>query len=320
MKVFITRKFPGEPEKYLRKEGFKVEVYNSQDAIPRELFLKKTKNADAVLAVLSEKVDKEAIDNFKNCKIVANCAVGYNNIDVNYAKEKKLIVTNTPDVLTDATADLTVGLILACARNFYKGEKTVREQLFTGFKPFMLLGMELKNKTVGIIGAGRIGQATAKRLHAFGTKIIYYSRTKNSNFEKAYSAKYKTLNSLIATSDIISVHLPLNSSTHHILNKQNLKLMKKSAIIVNTSRGEVIDELPLISMLQKKKIFAAGLDVYENEPNVNSKLLELDNVYLLPHLGSATFEARSAMSLLAARNIVRVLKGKSPITPIAGSK
>lgn len=316
MKVFITRKLPGEPEKLLKSKGLQVEVYNSDEPIPRELFLKKTKNVDAVLALLSEKINREAIDNFSKCKIVANCAVGYNNVDVNYAKEKNLIITNTPNVLTDATADIAAGLIIACARRFHEGEKLIRDKKFYGWKPNMLLGLDLKNKTLGIIGAGRIGFATAKRLKAFGMKIIYYDRNKRMNFDIELSAKKVTLEKLMKTSDVISIHLPLTEQTFHLLDKEKLKLMKSTAVLVNTARGEIVEEKYLIHQLQRKKIFAAGFDVYENEPNINPKLLELENVFLLPHIGSATKETRAAMSILAANNIINVLEGKKPLTPI----
>lgn len=316
MKVFITRKLPGEPEKLLKSNGLQVEVYNSDEPIPRELFLKKTKNVDAVLALLSEKIDREAIDNFSKCKIVANCAVGYNNVDVNYAKEKDLIITNTPNVLTDATADIAAGLIIACARRFHEGEKLIRDKKFFGWKPNMLLGLDLKNKTLGIIGAGRIGFATAKRLKAFGMKIIYYDRNKRMNFEVELAAKKVSLEKLMERSDVISIHLPLTEQTFHLLDKEKLKLMKSTAVLVNTARGEIVEEEYLIHQLQRKKIFAAGFDVYENEPNINPKLLGLENVFLLPHIGSATKETRAAMSILAANNIINVLKGKKPLTPV----
>lgn len=316
MKVFITRKLPGEPEKLLKSNGLQVEVYNSDEPIPRELFLKKTKNVDAVLALLSEKIDREAIDNFSKCKIVANCAVGYNNVDVNYAKEKNLIITNTPNVLTDATADIAAGLIIACARRFHEGEKLIRDKKFFGWEPNMLLGLDLKNKTLGIIGAGRIGFATAKRLKAFGMKIIYYDRNKRMNFDVELAAKKVSLEKLMKRSDVISIHLPLTEQTFHLLDKEKLKLMKSTAVLVNTARGEIVEEEYLIHQLQRKKIFAAGFDVYENEPNINPKLLGLENVFLLPHIGSATKETRAAMSILAANNIINVLKGKKPLTPV----
>jgi glyoxylate reductase len=316
MKVFITRKLPGEPEKLLRQNGFKVLVYKEDKAIPRDEFLKKTKDADAVLTLLTEKIDREAIENFSSCKIVANCAVGFNNIDVAYAKGKKIVVTNTPYVLTDATADLTVALILACTRRLREGDRMMRENKFDGWKPNMLLGFDLKGKTVGIVGAGRIGRATARRLKGFGVKIIYFDRKKRDEFETEFMASRVSLTELMRKSDIVSVHLPLSQETHHIINKQNLSYMKKTAVIVNTSRGEVLEEKALIKILKQKKIFAAGFDVYENEPKVNPELRDLENVFLLPHIGSATIETRTAMALLAARNIINVLKGNEPITPV----
>ncbi len=316
MKVVITRKLPGEPEKLLKKSGFKVTVYEKDQAIPRKEFLKLTKDADAVLSLLTEKIDKEAIENFSKCKIVANCAVGYNNIDVLYAKEKSLVVTNTPYVLTDATADLTVALILACARRLREGEQMMRENKFDGWKPNMLLGFDIKGKTVGIIGAGRIGRATARRLKGFGVKIIYFDRKRRDEFETEFLAKKVNVKDLMKKADIISVHLPLSKETHHLIDGEALALMKKTAIIVNTSRGEIIEEKALIRLLKQNKIFAAGFDVYENEPNVNPELRTLKNVFLLPHIGSATVETRTAMAQLAANNIINVLKGKEPITPV----
>jgi glyoxylate reductase len=252
----------------------------------------------------------------KNCKVIANFAVGYNNIDVKYASSKNIIVTNTPEILTDSTADLAMTLILTCARRVREGEELVRKGKFEGWKPMMLRGMELRDKTLGIVGTGRIGTATAQRAAGFGMKIIYYDRNKNNELEENYSAKKVGLNSLLKKSDVVSVHLPLNEKTYRILNRNNLPLLKPTSIIVNTSRGEIIEEKYLIKMLQKNRIFSAGFDVYENEPNLNSELFKLKNAVLLPHLGSATIEARNRMAELAAGNIAAVLKKRSPITPV----
>jgi len=315
-KILITRKLPGSPESLLIKHGFKTIIPSKDDAISKRDLLKYGKDADAVITLLTDRIDRKVIDSFRKCKIIANCAVGYNNIDIEYARSKSIIVTNTPDILTDATADLTAALVLACARRLSEGEKMMRSNQFNGWKPDMLLGMELKGKIVGIVGAGRSGQAAAKRLKAFGTNIIYYDRNKRSEFEKNQNAKKVSLNYLMKNSDIISIHLPLSSDTFHFLNETNLKKMKPSAIIVNTSRGEIIDEEYLIELLKKKKIFSAGFDVYEGEPNINPELLKLENVFLLPHIGSATIETRSAMALLCAKNVINVLKGKAPLTPV----
>ena len=316
MKVFITRNLVGNAEQLLKKQGIKVKVFPHERAITRRELLKEVKDVDGLITILTDKIDKTVIDKMEKCKIIANCAVGFNNVDVRYARSKKITVTNTPDILTDTTADLTVALMIACARRFHEGIAMMRANKFEGWKPQLLLGMDIKNKIVGIIGAGRIGYATAKRMRAFGADVIYFNNSLNAKFNNEFNAKKVTLNTLLKTADLISIHLPLNKETFHILNKNNLKLMKRTAILVNTSRGEVIDEKALIELLKKKKILAAGLDVYEGEPQINPELLDLENVLLLPHLGSATIETRSAMAELCAKNIIDVFGGKRPLTPV----
>lgn len=316
MKVFITRKLPGNVEKTLREKGFKVSTFNKDRAINANELIENAKNAEGLITLLTDKIDKNIIDQLNKCKVIANYAVGYNNIDVEYAKSKEITVTNTPGILTDATADLAVALTLAASRKIVQGENFVRNNKFKGWKPDLLLGIELKGKTVGILGAGRIGQETAKRLKVFGTKIIYYNRSRKENFEEETGAQKISLNKLLKVSDIISLHLPLTDKTFHLLNKDNLCLLKKTAILINTARGEIIDEDELITMLKKKKIFAAGFDVYEGEPKINPELLKLDNTVLLPHIGSATFETRTKMAQLCAKNVMRVLTGDKPITPV----
>jgi glyoxylate reductase len=316
MKVFITKKLPGGIELLLKKNGHVVSVHNGKEAITKKELIKKGANADAVISLLTDKIDKEVIDSLKKCKIIANAAAGYNNIDSNYAAEKKIIVTNTPDILTDATADLAMTLMLAAARRVVEGEKIMRSGSFKGWVPDLLLGVELRNKVLGIVGAGRIGSGVARRAKAFGMKIIYTGHKKNALLEKELDAVKVSLNQLLKKADVISLHLPLTAETFHLLNKDNMKLMKKSAILINTSRGEVIDEKVLVTILKKKAIFAAGFDVYENEPHINTELLKLDNTVLLPHIGSATLETRSNMALLAAENVLVVLKGKTPKTPV----
>jgi glyoxylate reductase len=315
-KILITHQLSGNPELLLKKKGYKVKVFKDDRTHSAQEFIKEAKDADGLLISLYNKIDHNVIDELKNCKIIANYGVGYNNIDVAYAHEKGIIVTNTPDILTDATADIAVAIVLACSRRLYEGESLMRQDKFTGWKPLLFLGLDLKGKTVGIIGAGRIGFATAKRLKAFGTKIIYYNRSKKEVFEKELEAKKTSLEMLLKTADIISVHLPLNESTFHILNKTNLSLMKSTAVFVNTARGEVVEEKYLIDILKRKKIFTAGFDVYDGEPQFNKELIKLDNVFLLPHLGSATIETRTAMSELCVKNIVNVLAGKKPHTPV----
>ncbi|MDH7604093.1 MAG: D-glycerate dehydrogenase [Melioribacter sp.] len=315
-KIFITQKLVGNIESFLEKHGFIVETFEKDRIITKNELIKRASDTDALICLLSNKIDREVIDNLKKCKIIANYAVGYNNIDVEYAKSKNIVVTNTPEVLTDATADIAVALILACARRFHEGNKMMRQGKFKGWKPSLLLGYDIKDKTIGIIGAGRIGSEAAIRMKAFKTKIIYYSRSRNYKLEKKTNAKRVSLNYLLKNADIISIHVPLTEKTYHMLNKENLSLLKESAIVVNTSRGEVVEEKFLIELLKKNKIFAAGFDVYENEPNVNPELLKLNNVFLLPHIGSATFETRTKMALLAAQNVAEVLKGNKPLTPV----
>jgi len=316
VKVFITREIPEAGISLLQKKGFDVSVYKKDEPIKRNQLLRSVRNCDGIISLLTDKIDKEVIDSMKRCKVIANYAVGFNNIDVDYAKSKGIIVTNTPDVLTDSTADLAIALVLTCARRILESEKFVREKKFVGWKPKLLLGVELRNKYFGILGAGRIGTETAKRAHSFGCNILYYSNSKNEYLEKQLCARKLSLRQILLKSDIISLHLPLNAKTKNLLNQKMLNLLKPEAILVNTARGEVLDEEYLIKMLKRKAIFAAGFDVYQNEPKLNKELFNLKNVVLLPHIGSATNEARNQMSLLAAKNIAAVLLGKSPLTPV----
>jgi glyoxylate reductase len=315
-KIFITYGIPEIGIQLLLKKGYEVEVYSKEKLISKTELINKVRQVDAVISLLTDKIDREVIDTMQRCKIIANYAVGFNNIDIDYAKRKGIIVTNTPDVLTDSTADLTMALVLACLRRFNEGEKMMRNKKFEGWRPKLLLGYELKNKIFGIVGMGRIGFAVAKRAFAFGCKIVYYSNNRNDEAEKLFNAKRISLRTLMKNSDVISLHVPLTSKTKNLLNVELLSLMKPSSVLINTARGEVIDEKYLISLLKQKKIFAAGFDVYENEPNINQELLKLGNAVLLPHIGSATHEARNKMSELAAKNVIAVLSGKKPLTPV----
>ena len=316
MKVFITRELPEIAFKLLKQNKIPFDYYKKDQAIPRQILLQKVENCDALVSLLTEKIDKEIIDLMPRCKIIANYAGGYNNIDIDYAKKKKIIVTNTPDVLTEPTADLTMALVLACARRLSEGEKLLKTKKFKGWKPKLLLGMELKDKTFGILGAGRIGTSVARRAKSFGTNIIYVDSNRNQKLEKETAAKKVSLNYLMENSDILSVHLPLNSQTHHFLNQERLNQLKRNSILINTTRGEVIDEKALIRLLESNSIMAVGLDVFENEPFINPKLLKFPNVLVIPHLGSATREARDGMAELAIKNVINVLNGKPALTPV----
>jgi glyoxylate reductase len=316
MKVFITRELPDIAFKLLEQNKISFDYYKKDRTIPRNLLLQKVKNCQALISLLTEKIDKQVIDQMPECKIIANYAVGYNNIDINYAKKKKIIVTNTPDVLTESTADLTLALVLSCARRIIEGENLLRDGNFNGWKPKLLLGTELKDKIFGILGAGRIGSAVARRARSFETKIIYVDNKKNLKLEKETNARKVSLKYLLENSDILSVHLPLNRKTYHYLNYKRLNQLKRNSILINTTRGEIIDEKSLIRILELNRLMAVGLDVFENEPNLNPELLTFPNVLVLPHLGSATREARDGMAELAVRNVINVLKGKPPLSPV----
>lgn len=310
MKVFITYKIP-ESGINLLKEKFDVDVYEGERFLTKQEMMERLKDADAVVTQLRDPVDKEFIDAGKKLKIIANYAVGFNNIDVEYAKQKGIYVTNTPDVLTEATADIAWALILAVARKIIPADKFTREGKFEGWKPNLFLGYEIYGKTLGIIGMGRIGKAVARRAMGFGMKIIYHNRKRVEDDYK-YNAKYVDLETLLKESDYISINAPLTNETYHLLNKERLSLLKKNAILVNTARGPIIDEKALYELLKDGKIAGAGFDVYENEPEITKGLEKLDNVVLLPHIGSATYETREKMSIMVAENIIDALEGKIP--------
>jgi len=316
MKVYITRELPEIAFDLLKNNKIPFDYYKKDKPVPREILLQRVKNCTALVSLLTEKIDRELIDQMAKCKIIANYAVGYNNIDIDYAKKKKIIVTNTPDVLTESTADLTMALVLACARRIFEGENLLRKNKYKGWKPNLLLGKELRNSTFGILGAGRIGTAVAVRAKSFGTNISYFDRNENIKLEKITGAKKVSLNKLLETSDIISIHLPMSDKTIHFLSSERLNKLKKNVILINTARGEIIDEAALIQQLKKNKLMSVGLDVFENEPNVHPELLMLPNVLVLPHLGSATIEARNGMAKLAVQNVIYVLKGKPPLSPV----
>jgi glyoxylate reductase len=316
MKVFITRELPEIAFKLLKQNKISFDYYKKDEPIPRKLLLEKVKSCEALISLLTEKIDSEVIDRMPGCKIIANYAVGYNNIDIEYAKKKNIIVTNTPDVLTESTADFTMALVLACARRLSEGERLIRDKKFKGWKPKLLLGMELKDKTFGILGAGRIGTALARRAKSFGTNIIYVDSNRNQKLEDETAAKKVSLKYLLENSDLLSVHLPLNSQTYHFLNQERLSQLKRNSILINTARGEIIDERALIRLLKSNHIMAVGLDVFENEPFINPELLKFPNVLVIPHLGSATNEARDGMAELAVKNVINVLKKKPALTPV----
>ena len=315
-RVFVTRKIPDAGIRILREAGYDVNVYDDIEPLSREIFLNKIENIDALIPMLSENVDKEAMDRAVKLKIIANYAVGYNNIDINYANTKKIFVTNTPNVLTEATADLTWALILSVTKRIPEADQFVRQGKFKGWEPLLMLGDDVSGKTLGIIGAGRIGQAVGSRARGFKMNVLYYSPSEKKQFEHQIGVRRCEFDELIQKADILTIHCPLNEKTHHMINSENIYNFKKGAFIINTSRGPVIDEKALAQALESGHLGGAGLDVYEFEPEINSTLLKLKNVILLPHIGSATRDTRSAMACMAANNVKAVLNGNKPLNPV----
>ncbi|SKC65155.1 2-hydroxyacid dehydrogenase [Maledivibacter halophilus] len=314
-KVLVTRKIPEEGIKKLL-EHFDVEVNELDRVFTYEELKKKVKGKDGVLCQLADTIDRELMDIEPNIKIFANYAVGYNNMDIEAAKERNIYLTNTPDVLTDATADLAWALLFAVARRVVEGDKYIRNDKFTAWSPKLLLGKDVSGRTLGIIGTGRIGRAFGKRGKSFNMKILYYNRSRKKEFEKETGAQFVSFEEVLKKSDYISLHTPLTKDTKHMIGDNEFNIMKKEAILINTSRGPVVDEKALVKALKYKKIWGAGLDVYENEPKVEKELKELDNVVLCPHIGSATDETRTKMSVMAADNIIAALNGKKPLNCI----
>jgi len=309
-RVFVTRVIPKRGIQLLRKH-FLVKVYPKDQIIPRKELLKEVKQCDALLCLLTEKIDAEVLSANPKLKVVSNYAVGYDNIDVKVATAKGIPVCNTPGVLEDAVAEHTFALMLAISKRIVEADQFLRAGKYKRWDPMLLLGTELKGKTIGIIGLGRIGAGVAERARkGMGVNVLYHDIKRNKQFEKEYQAKYVSLSELLKRSDFVSLHVPLLPSTRHLIGKEELKLMKKTAYLINTSRGPVVDEKALAEALKKKHIAGAGLDVYENEPKLSPGLTKLKNTVLTPHTASATVEARTAMSELAAQNIIDVLQGR----------
>ena len=311
MKVFISYRFP-EVALARIKEKFDVSVNQEERLLSKEELSARVADVDA-LVCLGNRVDRDVIDAGKKLKIVANYGVGYNNIDAEYAAKKQVMVTNTPGVLTETTADLTWAILMAIARRIVEADRFTKSGRFAGFDPYRLLGTDVHGKTLGIVGLGRIGQAVAKRSLGFDMKVLYFAvRQKDQETEQRYGATYVDLDTLLRESDFVTLHVPLMDSTHHLIDKDKLALMKPTAFLINASRGAVIDEQALVEVLKERKIAGAALDVYEKEPQLSPGLSELNNVVLIPHLGSATQQTRNAMAEIVADNVIAALQGEPP--------
>ncbi|MCF6156833.1 MAG: D-glycerate dehydrogenase [Candidatus Brocadia sp.] len=313
LNVFITRQIPEEGIALLKKFCQIVEVSPYDRPLIYDELLERVKGRDAILTMLSDRIDARLINEAKNLKVVANYAVGYDNIDVNAATAKGIVVTNTPGVLTDSTADMAWALLFSITRRIIEGDRLTRAGKFTGWAPMMLLGGDLMGKTLGIIGAGRIGTAMAMRSRGWNMRVLYMTQSsRNAVLEENLGAKRVDLETLLKESDFISLHTPLSEKTRHLIGTEEFSMMKRTAYLINTGRGAVINEEALIHALENKQIAGVGLDVYEEEPKLKPGLAELDNVVLAPHLGSATVETRTKMSLMAAENIIAVLNRQKP--------
>lgn len=295
------------------EEVFDVDLYVGSSAISREELLRRVKGVDAIVCLLTESIDAGVLDAAgPQLKIVANVAVGYNNIDVPACRARGIAATNTPDVLTNACADFTWGLILAITRRLGEGERVVRAGKWAGWALDYMLGMELRGKQLGLVGVGRIGGAVAHKAPAFGMTVAYADQRPAD----IPNAAHMPLDRLLATSDVVSLHVPMTPETKHLIDQKALTRMKRTAYLINTSRGPVVDEAALAWALKERLIAGAALDVYEKEPEIHSALMSLENVLLIPHLASATTETRTAMAELAVTNVIALLNGQPPVTPV----
>lgn len=309
--LLITRRLPSSV--IARLEAVcDVDLYTGDAAIPRDELLARVRGKQALMCLLTDRIDGELLDAGRDLKVVANIAVGYNNVDVAAARARGVVVTNTPDVLTESVADFTWAMILALTRRISEGERVVRSGTWKGWALDFMLGSDIRGKQLGLVGMGRIARAVAARAPAFGMRIAYA----DEQAVDVAGAEAMSLDRLLTTSDVVSLHVPLTDSTKHLIDKRALARMKRSAWLINTARGPVVDEAALAWALGQHLLAGAALDVYENEPAVHPDLLTMENVLLVPHLGSATTETRTAMADLAASNVLAVLGGKSPLTAI----
>lgn len=311
--VYVTRIIPQPGFDILHENLTNVRINEEDHLLSREELLENVKGLDGLLPLLTEQIDGEVMDAAgKQLKIIANHAVGFDNIDVPAATERGIMVTNTPGVLTDATSDHAWALLFTTARRVVESDKFTRAGKYKGWGPMMYLGGDITGRTLGVVGAGRIGNAVAEKSSGFKMQILYCDEFRNENLENEYGAKKVSFEELLSEADFVSVHVPLLDSTHHLFNDAAFKQMKKTAYLINTSRGPVVDEAALVRALQNGEIAGAGIDVYEEEPKIHPGLLSLDNAVLTPHTASATIETRTKMATMAAQNLVDGLKGKRP--------
>ena len=317
-RVVVTGRVPADALSILRGSGAVVEAWDSDGPQTRSALLASVAGADALVTLLTERVDAELLDAAgPQLLVVANVAVGHNNIDVPACRARSVVATNTPGVLTEATADIAMALILMTTRRLGEGERIIRSRTKWQWGMSFLLGSSIQDRTLGIIGMGQIGRALARRASAFGLNIVYSNRRPvGDDVSSGLGARFGTLDELLAESDIVSVNCPYSPETHHLIDATRLAQMKPTATLINTARGPIVDEAALVAALEAGTIIGAGLDVFEQEPAVHEGLLDREDVVLIPHLGSATVETRTAMAVLAAQNVIGVLAGRGALTPI----
>lgn len=309
--VYVTNEIP-KPALDMLAEYCDMEVNRTGQVLTKPELLEKVKGRDAVLSLLTDPINAAVMDAAKGIKIFANYAVGYNNIEIPSATERGIMVSNTPGVLTDTTAEMAWALLFSVARRVVESDKYTRKGNYKGWGPMLFLGQDVIHKTVGVIGAGRIGLSFAKRAKAFDMTVLYTDISANPQFEQETGGKFVSLERLLKESDFVSIHTPLLPETSHLIGEQEFKLMKNTAILINTSRGPVVDELALVKALQSGEIWGAGLDVYEFEPEFTEGLMELDNAILCPHIASATIDTRTKMGTIAVSNILAAMRGELP--------
>ncbi len=313
--IFVAGKIPEKAEEILK--GNDITIFTGEGLITEDELCESVKNADAILSLLSTPITKNVIDAAKNVKIIANYGAGFNNIDVEYATSKGIHVTNTPFVSTDATAELTLAILLAVSRRVVEGDELCRTTGFDGWAPLFFRGTEVSGKTLGIFGFGNIGQAVAKRANAFNMKVLYTQpRRLSPEIEQQFNATYVSFDDLLKESDFISLHSPYKPELHHLFGEEEFAKMKKTAFFINPARGTLVNEAELVNALKNGVIAGAALDVFEFEPTITEELKTLSNVVLTPHIGNATYETREAMSEVAAKNIIEVINGRNPISAV----
>lgn len=312
LKLLISSPLAGQSRKLLSEDRFEINHNEGEPLSPAEL-KDACKDKDAIISVLTDRLDESFFESCPNLKLVANIAVGYDNIDIDAANKRGIIVCNTPGVLTQTTADLTFALMLSLSRRLRESEAYLRDGKWQRFSLNLLLGTDLHGKTLGIIGLGRIGQAVARRALGFSMQVLYFNRKRLSKeLENSFNAAYRTLPDLLAQSDFVSIHCPLNQESRHLISEAELSMMKNSAYLINTARGAIVNEQALTAALACKQIAGAGLDVFENEPQLAPGLQELKNTVLVPHIGSATIETRSKMCALAVNAVIEAFNNKKP--------